>query len=103
MKESKESVPPTLFDDLLLYFCDSTAIDNPVSGGVRSVHCRFNSRRQLIYRIAHGFAEVVKCLPIHSPVESSTDIGTEQSEFDVILFVDHRILVMCELGTSRRR
>ena len=36
---------------------------------------RFNSRRQLIYRIAHGLAEVVEFLSIHSPVEGFTDIG----------------------------
>ena len=64
---------------------------------------RFDPRRQLAYRLAHGLAEVVQFLPIHSPVEGSTDIGAAQPEFDVFLFIDHRILDTCEHEVHRRR
>ena len=69
-------MPLALFDDLLLYLRDSPVIDDVVSGRIRSMHRQFNPRRQLVYRIAHGLAEVVQFLAIHSPVKGSTDIGT---------------------------
>ena len=103
MKESRDSMSPALFDNLILHFRDSPAADSIVSEKVRSAHWRFNPRQQLAYRIAHRLAEVVEFLSIHSPIKGLTDTGTEQSELDVILFVDHRILVMCESGTSRRK
>ena len=76
MEESRDTAPPTLFHDLLLYFCDGSAIDNMVGGKTGDVHHRFNSRRQLTYRIAHRLAEVIQFLSIHSPVQGSTDVGT---------------------------
>ena len=103
MNKSRDSVPPALFDDLLLHFRDSPAIENMIDGRNRSVYCRFNSRRQLIYRIAHGLAEVVRLLSIHSPVEGFTDISTGKPKFDVVLLIGHRVLTMCEPGTSHRR
>ena len=45
MKKSKDFIPPTVFDDLLLHFRDSPTIDNTVGGRNRSVYCRSNSRR----------------------------------------------------------
>ena len=63
----------------------------------------FNSRRQLIYRITHRLAEVVHLLSIHPPVEGFADIGTEQPELDVVLFIDHRVLTMCEPGAFSRK
>ena len=64
------------FDNLLLYFRDSPAIGSMVSERTRNVHRRWsNSRRQLIYRIAHGLVEVVQFLSIHSPFKGSTDIS----------------------------
>ena len=66
------------------------------------MYCLFDSRRQLVYRIAHGIAEVVWLFSIHSPVKGSTDISTGQPELDVILFVDHRVLTDRESGTHQR-
>ena len=103
MDKSRYSIPPAPFDDLLLYFRDRPAIESMVGGRNRSVYYRVNSRHQLIYRIARGLAEVVQLLSIHSPVEGFADIGTGQPEFDVILFIGHRVLNMCEPGTSHRR
>ena len=40
-----------------------------------------------------SLAEIVQLLSVHSPVEGPTDIGAEQSDFDVIHFVDHRVLL----------
>jgi len=96
-------MPPTLFDDLPLDFRDSPAIGSMVGGGTRNVHRRFNSRRQLAYRVAHGLIEIFQFLSIHPPVEGSADVGAEQPEFDVIQFVNHRVLAMCEPGMSHRR
>ena len=64
-----------MFYDLLLYFRDSPAIENKVSGRTRSAYRRFNSRRKLIHRIAHGLVEVAQFLSIHSLVEGSTNIS----------------------------
>jgi len=96
-------MPPAPFDDLLLYFRDSPAIKNIVGEKNRCVYCRLNSRRQLVYRIVHRLTEIVQLLPIHSPVEGFTDISTGQPELDVVLFVDHRVLTMCEPGIYHRR
>ena len=76
MKKSGDSVPPALLDDLRLYFHDSPAIENMVNGRTRNVNRRFNSRRQLIYRITHRLAEVVQLLSVHPPVEGSADVST---------------------------
>jgi len=96
-------MPPALFNDLLLYFRDSPAIKKMVGERDRSVWYRLNSRRQLIYCIVHRLAEIIQPLSIHSPIEGFTDISTGQPELDVVLFTDHRVLVMCEPGTSHRR
>ena len=82
-------MPPALFDDLLLYFRDSPAIEGVVGGRSRNVYRWFNSRRQLVYCIAHGLAEVGQFLSVHSPVKRSADISAGQPELDVIQFVDH--------------
>ena len=89
-------MPPALFNDILVYFCDGPAIKNMVGGRDRNVHRRFNLRRQLKYRIAHGLVEVVQFLSVHSPVKSSTDIGTGQSKLDIILVIGHCVLAVCE-------
>ena len=74
-KKSRDTAPPTLFDDLLLYFRDGPAIESVISGRTRDVYRRFDSHRQLIYRLAHGLTEVVQLLSIHSPLKGSTDIS----------------------------
>ena len=73
-----------------------------VGGRTRNVYCLFDSHHQLIYRIAHGLAEVVQLLSIHSPVKGSTGISTGQPELDAILFVGHRVLANREFGTPQR-
>ena len=96
-------MPPALFDDLLLYIRDSPAMESVVGGSARNSDGWFNSRLQLIYRIAHGLTEVVQFLSVHSPVKRSTDISAGQPELDVIHLVGHRVLAVCELETSHCR
>ena len=96
-------MPLALFGDFLLYFRDGPAIEKKIGGRSRNVCHWFNSRLQLIYRITHRLAEVVHPLSIHSPVKGCTNIGAEQPELDVILFIDHRILPMCEPCTFRHK
>ena len=103
MKESRDSVPPTLFDDLVLYVRDSPAVNNVVSGRTQNVYSRFHSRRQLIYCIAHGLGEVIQLLSIHSSVKGLADISTGQPKVDIILFIDHCVLALYEPGTSYGR
>ena len=89
-------MPPGLFDELLVYFRDGPAIKNMAGGRARNVYRQPNSRRQLKYRIAHGFIEIVQFLSIHSPVKSSADIGAGQPELDVILVIGHCVLAVCK-------
>jgi len=70
-------VASALFDDFLSYFRDGPAIEEMVGAKDRNTYTWFNSRRQLIYRIAHRLVEVVQSLIVHSPVKGSTDIGAE--------------------------
>ena len=66
-------MPTASFDNLLLYFRDSPAVGSMVSERTLNVYRRRpNSRRQLIYRIAHG---LVQFFSIHSPFKGSTDIS----------------------------
>jgi len=67
------------------------------------VHHRFDPRRQLIYRFTHGLTEVLQFLSIHSPVKRSTDIGAAQPEFNILMFVHHRILDTREPEARRHR
>ena len=91
-----------LFDDLLLHFRDSPGAENTKVRGV-GMCITTNSRLQLVYRITHGLAKVVHLLSIHSPVQGCTNIGAEQPELDVIFFVGHGILPICEPCTFRRK
>jgi len=69
-------MPSASFYDLLLYSCDSLAIENMVGRRTsQNVYRWSNSRSQLVYRIAHGLIEIIRFLSIHSLVESLTDIG----------------------------
>ena len=76
VKKSGDAAPPTLFDDLILDFRDGTVIESAISGRTRDAYRWFDSRRQLIYRLAHGLTEVIQLLSIHSPLKGSTDIST---------------------------
>jgi len=74
MEESRDRITPTPFHDPSLYFCNSPVII--VGGRTRNVSQWFNSRRQLIYRVAHGLTELVQSPSVHPPVEGSADGGT---------------------------
>ena len=74
--KSRDPAPLTLFDDLLLYFRDGPVIESAISGRTRDVYRWFDSRRQLIYRLAYGLTEIVQLLSIHSPLKGSTDVST---------------------------
>ena len=43
-KKSRDAAPPTLFDDILLYFRDGPVIDSATSGRTRDVYRRFDLR-----------------------------------------------------------
>ena len=59
----------------------------------RTEHHMFNLRRQLVYRLTNGPTEVVQSLSIRPSIKRSTDIGAVQPKINVVLFIDHRILV----------
>ena len=64
-------------------------------------HRRFNPRRQLVYRLAHGLTEVVLFLPGRSSIKGFTDIGAVKPKLDVILFVGYGFLVDGETDARR--
>ena len=53
----------------------------------------------MAYGIRHGTTELIQFLSVHSPIKGSTYVRTGQTKFDVVLFVGHRILAICEHGT----
>lgn len=53
---------------------------------------RLNLRRQLVDRLAYGLVDVIHLSSIHPPVKGSADVGTGQSELEIIRLVEHRIL-----------
>ena len=57
-----------------------------------------NSQRQLFDCLAHRVVEIIQLLPFQSPVQSGTDLGADQSEFDVVLLVDQVILGVSQFG-----
>ena len=76
MKNSRGHITPTPFDDLLLYSRNGPAIESMVSGKAGNGYLWLDSRRQLIYRIAHGLIEVVQLFSIHPTLKGCTYIGT---------------------------
>jgi len=52
----------------------------------------FNSRRQLIDPLEHRTTKFAQPLPPQSPVEGGTDGIAGQPKFDVVHFIDHRVL-----------
>ena len=101
VEKSRDCVPFALFDGLSLYLCNGPVIERILSGQVRSANRLFNSRSQSIYRIAHRLTELVQALSFHPSVERFTDIGAVQPDLDVLQFVGHRVLVICELVAHR--
>ena len=68
---------------------------------VQSTCHLFDSRRQLVYRIAHGSVEFIQFSPTHSPVKRPADIGAAQPELNVVKFVDHGVLIRYKPRASR--
>ena len=68
-----------------------------------TVHCWFDPRGQLVYRLAHGPTEVAQSLPIHSPTQRSADIGAGQPKVNVILVVNYSVLDEREWDVRHRR
>ena len=75
-REQKSCDPMTLASayDLLLHFFNSPAIESMMNGTTNH-DCRLNSRLQLVYRIAHRLAEVLRFLFAYPPFERYTDIS----------------------------
>jgi hypothetical protein len=103
MEKSGDCVPFAPFADLPLDFPHSSAVKRIISELPKLSITGLNSRRQLIYRLAHGLTEVTQFLPVHSPVEGFADICAVQPELDVIQFVRHRVLDTCEPEVHRYR
>ena len=59
---------------------------------------RYNSQCQLLDRLAHRVVETIRPLPFQSTVQSGTDLGAGQSEFDVILLAGQVILGVSQFG-----
>ena len=75
MEESGNSMPLASLDDLVLDFCDSPAIGRMVGGRARIAYGRANLRRQMIYPVTHGLAELIQLLSVHPPFQGSADIS----------------------------
>ena len=56
------------------------------------MHCQLNSRRQLLDCLDNGLVEVPRSFSVQSPVKDSTGISAGQPKFDVVHFVNHRVL-----------
>ena len=74
-----------------------------MGGRSRRTHHQIDSPLQLLYRVAHGLAEIVHPLSIRSPPKGVTHVGAEYPEVDAILFVGQLVLSIIEPGTSRSR
>ena len=99
--KSRQYIPSTLLDDFFLDSCHGSTIKGAVSGGIQYsiYHNRWlDSRRQLSNRFEHGLTELAHLPPVHSPIKRSTHIRAGQTEFDIVQFVDHRVLAICEHG-----
>ena len=101
--KSSEPVPLTSFHNLLLYFGNGPAITSTISGRTGDVHRWLNLRCQLINRVTHRLAEIIQFPFPHSPLKGFAYIGAGQTESDIILFVDHRVLETCKPGILCRR
>ena len=91
VQQSRDWIPPALFNDLLLDLRHGSMTKTVVS---KSYNARItvNVRPQLINRFTHGLVQVVHPLSVHPSVKSGADICTSQSKLDIIRLVEHRIL-----------
>ena len=107
--KSSQPIPPAFLNDLLLDSCHGPAIKDVVSSCTQYSVCRnrwLDSRCQLSNRFVHRLAELAHSPPVHPPIKRSTYIRTGKTEFDVVQFVDHRVLATYKHGTfgpGRRR
>ena len=89
---------PALFHDLLLYVRDGSTTGNIISGRAGGAYRQLDLHCQLVHRITHRLAKMPQFLSTRPTFEGFADVSAEQPEIDVILFVDHRVLVMCKPG-----
>lgn len=102
--KNRDTVSLALFGDILLYFRDGPGIGNMINRKDRRVNTA-GSTHPINWFIA-SCTDLLRSSgspPIYSPFEGATDVGAVQSKIDVILSIDHRVLLVCEPGTSRRR
>ena len=88
MDKSRDCIPFASLDRLPLNFRHSPAIDGSLVGG-SNVDRWSNSRSQLIYRVAHGLAEVAQFLSTQTSFKRFADVGAVQPDIDEIQFVGH--------------
>ena len=62
------------------------------------MHPWFNSLRQLVYRLAYRLVEVIQFPSIHPPLKGFAYFGAGQPKLDVVDFVGHEFLIICEFG-----
>jgi hypothetical protein len=74
VKASKYRTPFVPLDQFSLDICHRPVVES-ISVGGSKIHPRSNSQRQLIYRIVHGWTELVLSLSLRPLVKCSTDIG----------------------------
>ena len=103
MEHSGNVVASALLENHPLDLGNSSTVEHAVSELSQMTDHQFNSRCQLVYRIAHGPAEVAQSLPVHSPIKRFADVGAVQPELDVVPFVDHEVLWKRDPETNRRR
>ena len=64
---------------------------------------RFNSLGQLIYRLAYRLVEIIQSPSIHPPVKGFAYVGAGYPKLDVVDFVGHEFLIICEFGIRHRK
>ena len=99
MCESRQWIPSTFLDDLLLDPCHGSVIMGTVRSRIKYSVCRgrrWGSHCQLLNCIAHRLTEIAHSPSIHPSIECSTYIRACQTEFDIVQFVNHRVLAACE-------
>ena len=85
--KSRQRIPSTFLDDLLLDSGDGSAI-----GGVVSKHVRYfvnhnhwmDSRRQLLNRFVHGPTEFIRLPLVHPPIKGSAHVRAGQAELNIV-------------------
>ena len=90
--KSSEPVSFASFDNPPLYLCNGPTIPSTISGRAVYMYRWPDLRCELIYRVAHRFAEIAQFLPAHSLLKGFAYIGAVQTKIDIVLIVGHRVL-----------